>query len=798
MRKSTIVLFSTIIFLITCHDIYAQSANIISGNIKNNLTKENLSAVSVTIKGGTAGTFTDEKGNFRLITKNNPPFIISISIIGYADTMINVENLSQPINLELDPFYGVLIPVVVGATRLPQRILEAPVTIERLNATSLRNTPGANYYDALGNLKGVDVTNSSYTFKTISTRGFNGSGNLRFNQLVDGMDNSAPALNFSVGNVIGLTDLDVDNMELLSGASSALYGSGGMNGTLLITSKDPFKYQGFSIEVKEGLMHVDDYRHGASPLHDFAFRWGKKVSDKFAFKIGAEYIKVNDWQADDSTDLLRNNVYSKTIPGTRATDQNYDGVNVYGDEVSANLTPFGIPFSVSRTGYYEKDLVNYNAYDFKISGGLYYKLTNNTEASLTGNWGEGSSVYTGADRYTLKNFSIGQYKLEFKNPNWFLRAYTTQENSGDSYATTLTAISIDRAWTDDATWFGTYAVAYGTALAGNVPPDQAQAIARQTADKARYLPGSQQFNDAFHKSITTPISQGGVSKGGSQFADKSSLYQFEGQYNFSQFVKVVDVLVGADYRTYHLNSKNTIFYEPNGPINIGEYGAYIQLQKSLINDILKLSASGRYDKSENFNGRFTPRLTATGQVAKDNNIRISYQQAYRFPNNQDQYINLFTPGSVLIGCLPIFNSLYQFDQYPVYTATSVDSFRASAASGNPNPTLLRQAAFGKAKPETMESYEVGYRGVINKKLLIDVYYYFSKYKNFIGREAVARGDSIDAVGNVYPSNNPANLANPFTSTNYSFVVNSSTPVKANGWGISLEYQLGKGYIAIAN
>jgi outer membrane receptor protein involved in Fe transport len=49
-------------------------------------------------------------------------------------------------------------------------------------------------------------------------------------------------------------------MELLPGASSALYGSGGLNGTLLISSKDPFKYQGFSAEVKEGIMHVNDYR----------------------------------------------------------------------------------------------------------------------------------------------------------------------------------------------------------------------------------------------------------------------------------------------------------------------------------------------------------------------------------------------------------------------------------------------------------------------------------------------------------------------------------------------------------
>ncbi|MEP6467209.1 MAG: carboxypeptidase-like regulatory domain-containing protein, partial [Parafilimonas sp.] len=253
MRKSTIVFFSTIIFLIICHNVFAQSANVISGNIKNNQTKENLAAVSVTIKAGTAGTFTDEKGNFRLVTNQKPPFTIVISSIGYTSKEVSIESESQAVNIELDPSFALGQEIVVAASRLPERILESPVTIERINASAMRNTPGPNYYDALGYLKGVDVTNSSYTFKTVSTRGFNGSGNLRFNQLVDGMDNSAPALNFSVGNVIGLTDLDVDNMELLSGASSALYGSGGMNGTLLITSKDPFKYQGFSIEVKEGI-----------------------------------------------------------------------------------------------------------------------------------------------------------------------------------------------------------------------------------------------------------------------------------------------------------------------------------------------------------------------------------------------------------------------------------------------------------------------------------------------------------------------------------------------------------------
>ncbi len=193
----------------------------------------------------------------------------------------------------------------------------------------------------MANLKGVDLTTSSLTFRTISTRGFNGSGNLRFNQLVDGMDNQAPGLNFSVGNIIGLTELDVDNVELLQGASSALYGSGGMNGTLLMNSKSPFKYQGLSFQVKQGFMHFDDpARDNATPYYDWSLRYAKKIGEKFAFRVSGQFVKADDWQATDYRNLQRNNVFSSLKDGDRNTDPNYDGVNVFGDEASASMQAF--------------------------------------------------------------------------------------------------------------------------------------------------------------------------------------------------------------------------------------------------------------------------------------------------------------------------------------------------------------------------------------------------------------------------------------------------------------------------
>lgn len=837
----------------------------ITGTIRNSTNSDVVPAVSVTIKGTTTGTFSDERGNFKLVTSQRPPLTLLFSSIGYESQEITVNNASDAIEVNFIPASVLGLEVVVSASRVAERILESPVSIERLGAASVRAAAAPSYYQAMANFKGVDMTTSSITFNTLSTRGFNGSGNLRFNQLVDGMDNQAPALNFSVGIITGPSELDIDNVELLQGASSALYGSGGMTGTALITSKNPFKYQGLSFQVKQGIMNINSPRGGASPYYDWAMRWGKKISDKLAFKIGGQFVAAKDWQANDTRNLARNNVLSSVKDGNRQTDNNYDGINVYGDEASvsmqslaqvargqlaagggaailtaldgmitAGMTPqqiaiaFGtnpalapyatalpllIPSSpvpnnpyantfgaqlVSRTGYDERDLVDYNAYSVKLNAGLYYKITPGIEASLLAYWGTGTTVYTGADRYSLKNFKLGQYLAEVKAKNWFVRAYTTQENSGDSYTATTAALAVNNLWKPNATWFQQYTGTYGAARLGIIPgstpgtflpvlPDaQAHGAARSTAETGRLLPGTPAFETAFNTAINTNINDKTAS-GGARFADKSALYHVEGQLNLSDYVKVVEVMVGANYRIYHLNSNGTIFRDSGG-IDVDEYGGYIQIQKRLFNDVLKLTASGRYDKNENFDGRFTPRVTALVKVAEDNNIRLSFQTAYRFPSTQDQYIDLAVPGARLIGGLPVFQDYYHFDTNPVYTAESIGDFRASVAAGTPNPGLLKQAPFKPLKPETANSYELGYRGLPIKKLLVDAYVYYCQYQDFIARRAVGRASTPPVT----------NVANPLATENFSYPENSEEDVKAIGWGIGGEYQARGGYNFRAN
>lgn len=829
----------------------AQQSTTVSGSVKNSKSKDAISAVSVTIKGGTTGTFTDDKGNFKFSTVQKLPFTLVISSVGYLNKEVTVNSNNQNVMVEIDPSFTLGDEVVVAASRVPERILESPVSIERIGAAAIRNSPATNYYDMITNLKGVDVVAASLTFKSVGTRGFNSSGNVRLNQLVDGMDNQAPGLNFAVGSVIGLTELDVENIELLPGASSALYGSGGMNGTVLINSKSPFKYQGLSFQIKQGVKDIDNYQRSASPYYDWSVRWGKKVSDKFAFKIGAQFMQADDWLANQTDNYSRTTgtPNGQVIPGWRESDANYDGVNVYGDETTANmsttagsvLAATGLPAgtiaafngyiaaanpslsqfnnfltangagalvaagyspilygaapsknyfnnqNVSRTGYNEKDVLNPQTVNMKLSGGLYYKLSDKTEASFTANWGTGTSVYTGSDRYSLNELKMGQYKLEVKSKNWYIRAYTTHENSGNSFNATITTRIFNEAWKSSTTWYPQYLAAYASGLAAGLTSNDANNAARAFADQGR--PTGFIGNTAlFQKVAGTPISQGG-----GLFLDRSRLNVFEGQYNLTNDLGLdktgTDLLIGASSRQYVLNSQGTLFADTAGNIKINEVGAYVQLSQKMLNDVLKLTVSGRYDKNSNFKGRFTPRASAVVKLAKNHNLRFSYQQAYRFPTTQNQWINLLIGGGTrLMGGLPQLRDYYKFGSNPAYTIPSVQAFGASALAGSPNPALLRQQQFGEFKPETSQSFEVGYKGQIEEKILVDVYAYWAKYKDF-----------LSAVNVIQARTAPTGPASVFDlldankRTVYSIAANATGDVKTSGWGASIEYLLPKNF-----
>lgn len=721
---------------------------------------------NVVIDGKPIGTVTDFDGNFVLETSENPPFTLKISSIGYSQATARVTSNNQTISVTLEEANTMLDEIVISASRTPERLFESPVTVERFGIKEIKNTASVDFYDGLENLKGVDVNTNSLTFKSINTRGFATFANTRFMQLVDGMDNSTPALNFPIGNLVGMIETDVQSVELLPGASSALYGANAFNGILFMRSKSPFDYEGVSVSLKRGVTSQNASgsfgNPETNPYTDVSIRLAKKFSDKFAAKVNVGYLKGTDWVANNITDK-RNNGFTRD-------NLDYDGINVYGDEVSTNIKgvaatlvgmgvlPAGadalVPsVVVSRPGYMESDLTNYNAESLKADWGLYFRpFANDFEIQYVGKYGTGNTIYQGTNRYNIKNFMQQQHKIEVRNDNFFVRGYVVLDDGGDSYDMVFTGININRAWKDDNTWFGEYVGGYALATLAGATNEAAHAAGLGAAETGRFEPGTTEFQAAFDKIVQDPDLATG-----SRFQDSSKYYHADANYNFSHLIDFADIQIGGSFRRYNLNSSGTIYTDTDGPISYSEAGIYTQIQERFeMSDeaSLKLTGSVRYDKSEFFDGFFSPRLSAAYFFNRNHNLRFSLQTGFRNPTTQDLFIGLDAGRAILVG-----SAVDNLDRYSrnfavsgtaqnlygqpatitqtgraayenSYTASSVT---ALAATGNPG--VLKVSNPELVKPEQVTSMEVGYRGKLGN-VTLDMSAYYNQYKDFISGENV--------------------------------------------------------------
>ncbi|MGB3149713.1 MAG: TonB-dependent receptor, partial [Maribacter sp.] len=244
---------------------------------------------------------------------------------------------------------------------------------------------------------------------------------------------------------------------------------------------------------------------------------------------------------------------------------------------------------------------------------------------------------------------------------------------------------------------------------------------------------------------------------GSKFRDASKYYHADANYNFSHLIDFADIQVGGSFREYSLNSSGTIYTDTDGPINYSEFGVYTQVQKNLPlsgEKNLKLTGSVRYDKSEFFDGFFSPRISAGLTINRNHNIRASAQTGFRNPTTQDLFIGLDAGRAILVGSAPDNLDRYtrdftisqagqdNFGQQSSITQTGRAAYENSYSlssvnelSQTGNPAVLEIANPDIITPEQVASLEIGYRGKIDK-LIIDFSTYYNKYKDFISQEVV--------------------------------------------------------------
>ena len=814
------LLFLSLFF---CSLTFAQ--NSISGIVTDS-NNQPIPGANIKIVGDSSGTITDLDGSFTLQSSKKPPFVIEITSVGFGSQKINVTSANQRISVKLLDEENKLDEIVVSASRTPERVLESPVTIERMGIAEIKKTASPSFYDGLENLKEVQMNTSSMSFKSINTRGFASVANTRFMQLVDGMDNSSPLLNFVLGNLIGVSEIDVQSVELLPGASSALYGANAFNGILFMTSKSPFTSEGIRAYAKFG--QTSQKAAGTNDYVDYGVRMAKAFNKYFAGKANFAYMRGTEWHAVNYDDKTRAGIDRNTI--------DYDGINIYGDEVATNIKGVGqalasqglIPASavnllpntnVSRTGYNEVDLTDNKVSNTKIDFSLHLRPFGDEKLEIIwqSKFGYGNTVYQGANRYYLNNFFMQQHKIEFKGKNFFLRGYTTTEDGGQSYDMLFTGINVNRKWKDDRTWFGQYAGAYVQSTLAGLTPDQAHARARSTADTGRLLPGTDAFKNAFNQVVNDPSVLSG-----SKLVDNSRIYHSDANYNFKDLVKFAEIQIGGSYRQYELNSFGRIYTDADGPIKYDEYGAYTQVMKKFMDDRLKFTGSMRYDKAQNFKGNISPRvsLVYSGGQNKNHNFRGSFQTGFRNPSTQDQYIGFNVGSAILLGSAP--DNLTRFTEtLPIATAVgqgfaggnsvtingtnaydnsyTASSVRAFAAAGN--PALLQKTNVDLVKPEEVKAIELGYRSFINKTS-IDINGYYNVYNNFIGNLNVVTplyGSAIDGGGLTNPQGQQALHALQNGNTRaFQLYTNTPLEIESLGFGIGLSRKVYKDFEIGAN
>ncbi|MEO7176910.1 MAG: TonB-dependent receptor [Saprospiraceae bacterium] len=792
-----------ILFVSFCGMLQAQ--NTIGGKILSG--KEPLIGANVEIKGSSEGAVSDENGSFSIETSQSFPMTIVVTYLGFSPKEVLLNAASSNINVNLEEENITLTDVVIKGQRVSDKQKAAPLSVESVDLLAIKETPSISFYNGLGNLKGVDLTTASLGFTIINMRGFNSTSPVRSLQLIDGVDNQAPGLNFSLGNFLGVSELDILRADLIAGASSAYYGPNAFNGVVSMETRNPFFHKGLSASIKVG----------ERQLFEGAIKWADAFKNKngqefVAYKLNFFHLRANDWEATNY-----DAVYQSPLP--QSNPGGYDAVNIYGDEYNASykiesrLSYKGLE-SWSRRGYRESDLVDYKTRNTKANAALYFRTKPSLEEAspefiINSSFGAGTTVYQGDNRFSLKNILFFQNRLEYrKRDKFFIRAYATHEDAGDSYDPYFTALQLQAHAKSGPDWYNDF-ISYWQGPntveiveSGYPTPERLDSIllggqwiykigipdakynAWKDANKenlenwyekakiyadtfpnpldnsvAFYEPGTDRFQDLFNK-ITSTKSNKRDTSGGTQFFDKSALYHIQGEYKFTPSWGLITT--GANARLYVPNSEGTIFYDTTEQIRNFEAGIYGGIEKKFWQDKMTASVTLRLDKNQNFDLLASPAASLVYSPKANNFLRFSFSSAIRNPTLTDQYLNLNVGPAILAGNLNGVDSLITVESFKEY----LDSF---------NSAKLQYFNIGGVVPEKVKTFEIGYRTTLWNNLYMDAGYYFSVYNDFLGYN-IGIKSTFDGLTGL-----------PEKTQVYRYSANSRNQVTTQGFNIGLNY-----------
>ncbi len=372
---------------------------------------EPLIGANVLIRGTAVGTSTDLSGKFDFSTDQAPPFTIEVSYTGFTTQSIDISGNSPNLTIALSEGITLGADVVVSASRKREKVQEAPASVSVITARKLETS--ANATDPtrnLVNLAGVQVQQQSANRINISMRGGAGLFGTSVFPIMDYRSLVGPGIGTFQTDQAGISNIDLDRIEVVRGPGSALYGPGVTQGVVHFITKSPIDYPGTTIDVMGGELST----------FGVAARHATKVSDKFGFKINAQYYRGDEFTLDpnssDSTHMMqfKNQVLQPAVKG---------------DIVDVTGTPEVLIENLDDDG--DGNPMTPDWFNTAVNATLEFRPSDDLNVNIAGGYNQASAVFYNEQGEGLAQSKElwGQARMQWKG--LFAQIFAVDNDGGD-------------------------------------------------------------------------------------------------------------------------------------------------------------------------------------------------------------------------------------------------------------------------------------------------------------------------------------------------------------------------------
>ena len=385
-----LTLLTLLLILAPSQAVRAQASGEVAGTVTDAESAQPLAGASVAVRTAAdeqivSGAVAEASGQYRIAGISAGAYILTVSFVGYQEVRVPFEltaGETETINVALPPGGIDLNTVIVSASRQQEKVLDAPASISVIDAREIEREISTSPAEVLRNTPAVDVAQTGLDRRAIVLRGFNSEFSGAAYTMTDYRPAAVPALAVNVYSLMPIPSLDLERIEVVRGPGSALYGAGVDAGVIHFITKSPFTAPGTSLSLAGG---ERSYFTGQ-------LRHAGVVNDRIGYKITGSYAQGDDWELG-------------------ANDVNTEGR--YADELFV------------RDNEYQK---------YNVAASLEYRF--NPQSSLTANVGHSaltSTILTGVGTAQADGFGYTFGQLRYQNSGFFAQGTVNRNNSGDSY-----------------------------------------------------------------------------------------------------------------------------------------------------------------------------------------------------------------------------------------------------------------------------------------------------------------------------------------------------------------------------